>query len=190
MSIDVRVAHWMLDHRNPSLDAATRALMWLGSDLIGMAVTALVIVAVCLIRRRPRILAGAVGAIVMAQLATWALKFSIRRHRPGDPFALVHGFGYSMPSSAVAVTTAGLTVLVLLFSPKYRPLAAVVFLLLDAAIAFSVVYLGAHWFTDTCGGFALGLTIGLLIARLLWLMEVSRAEARGNWNPGSPADSR
>jgi len=89
-------------------------------------------------------------------IMTYALKYSTRVVRPVD----IHA-GFSFPSAHVSASLAVFGFLALLIARelpfKRRWLPYTVAGMLVVAIAFSRVYLGAHWFSDVLGGASVGL---------------------------------
>lgn len=188
MSIDRRVDEWMLHHRSDALTGVCRALMWVGTPGPGFLLFGALVVVASLWRRRP----GTILAVAIAVQATawcnFAIKHLVQRPRPGPEFAMVPAPGWSMPSTAAAVTTAGLVVLWRLAPATRTGRRALLacFVLLDLAVVFAVIYLGTHWLSDTCVGILEGTTMGLLIRRITDHLA-GRRRARTGRRPEDPA---
>lgn len=167
--VDPDVQDLVVRHRVGLLTDAFRALTWLGST----TVLALVLVAVgafLLITRR-----DVVGAILPATalavtiVAKNEAKMLIGRPRPSPEWAIGSNTGFAFPSGHAADSLAAYAMLVLILSTgrslharwAIRFAAAGVVLVVGA----SRVYLGAHWFTDVLGGWALA---GAIVAILTW----------------------
>jgi undecaprenyl-diphosphatase len=121
-----------------------------------------VLVALALLMRRRRLLAL---VWLLAMIGTPVLNFSLKsvfaRDRPAFRDPVIDETTYSFPSghSMAAVIAFGmLTYFLLTVLSDRRERAAVVVLaaLLVGAIGFSRIYLGAHYFSDVIGGFAVG----------------------------------
>ncbi|WP_270888927.1 hypothetical protein [Pedococcus sp. 5OH_020] len=115
---DVTSACWVAAHRDASVAQARQGLMWMGTSLGGIALCALLVVVLCLVLRRPDTIVAGGLAVASAAAASIVLKMQIARPRPGPPYAEVAAVGYSMPSTAAALCTAGLVALLLLVSPR------------------------------------------------------------------------
>lgn len=181
-TLDVTVSGWLVDHRSPVVTSLCRGAMWLGTSLTGMAVVAVVALAVALWRRKLLVLvaagfsAGGTGAVVIV------LKRLIERPRPGPPYAIVDAYGYSMPSTAVAVTVAASVVLLLIASDRRveQLVVAAALLLANLAVGFAVIYLGAHWFTDVLAGAFVGAVGGTVV---WWATRWLLAAGWGSFTP-------
>lgn len=93
-----------------------------------------------------------------------ALKSEIQRARPGAEFALVTAEGYSMPSTAAAMSAAALGPLIALTrSAPGRRRALLSVVAVQLIVVFALLYLGAHWLTDTIVGTALGSAVGGIV---------------------------
>lgn len=165
MSLDRAVDEWLLHHRTPVLTDACRAMMWVGTPGPGFWLFGAAVVLASLWRRRPATIAAVGIAVLGTSWVNIAVKHLVQRPRPGPEFAMVPAPGWSMPSTAVAVTTAGLVAMWALApaSRRGRRALATCFVLLDLAVAFAVVYLGTHWCSDTAVGALEGGTLGLLV---------------------------
>ncbi len=158
---DDAVSEWAQEHRRAPF---VRLAEWL--DVAGSVVVTvplrLLAVAVLLLRRRWTQLAIFVTAVVLSELCIGPLKAWTGRARP--PVGIVETSNASFPSGhsiAAAVTAFGLVVA---FLPRGRRRLhwGVVATLVAASMAWSRVYLGAHWATDTIAGvcFGVGIAIG------------------------------
>jgi hypothetical protein len=96
---DRDILQWVAAHRGPWWTGSAKALMDLGRSvvLLGLALVAVLVLAVALHALRAVVAAG--GAAVLAAAASVVLKAFIARPRPGPGLALVRVGGYSMPST-------------------------------------------------------------------------------------------
>jgi undecaprenyl-diphosphatase len=181
----------MDDIRTPILTDLFRVLSFAGSGAVTIPLR--VIVSVFLVIRR-RFMA------LIAFLLTWAaselllsyLKGFFHRGRPPHP--LVDIVGFSFPSGhAVAGAAIAVALVLVWFAPGPRrrkwERGAMVFAFV---MAFSRVYLSAHWFSDTVAGVLLG--AGVAIGAAALVTEVTNLLAsRGVISapataPGDPLD--
>ena len=158
---DDAVWEWAQEHRSAPF---VRVAEWF--DVAGSVVVTvplrLLAIGVLLLRRRWTQLAIFVVALVLSELCIGPLKAWTDRARP--PQGIVETTSGSFPSGhsiAAAVTAFGL---VIAFLPRGRRRLhwGIVATLVAASMAWSRVYLGAHWASDTVAGvcFGVGIAIG------------------------------
>jgi membrane-associated phospholipid phosphatase len=100
-----------------------------------------------------------VAAVAVADLIAELLKVAVGEHRPDEPNPLVTiPHSHSFPSGHTASAFAGATVLSAL-----TPRAAPAFVVLALAIAYSRLYVGAHFPLDVAGGLVVGVATALLL---------------------------
>ena len=136
----------------------------LGSTYVTVAVVAVVSIWFALMRRW-RTLGYWVGACAFAAVLVIVLKTGFSRVRPDTPYAVVDPYSFPSGHAALSIVVYGfLAFLVAHGKPGWQKIAVA----LPAAgiavlIAFSRLYLGAHWFSDVAASVGLGLAwIGLL----------------------------
>ena len=165
-NFDSSVYSWMDDIRNVVLSVLFRFLNILGGGIVTIPLRILVS-AYLLIRRR--LLAFWAFVLTWAAselLLTW-LKIFFHRGRPPDP--LVDVVGFSFPSGhAVAGAALAVALVLVAFRPgptrlKWERIA----IGFAFVMAFSRVYLSAHWFSDVVAGVLLGAGIALGSAALV-----------------------
>jgi membrane-associated phospholipid phosphatase len=172
---DDSVSEWAEEHRYAPF---VRLAEWL--DVAGSVVVTvplrLLAVAVLLMRRRWTQLAIFVTAVVLSELCIGPLKAWTDRARP--PGRIIETSSASFPSGhsiAAAVTAFGLVVA---FLPRGRRRVhwGIVATFVAASMAWSRVYLGAHWATDTIAGICFGVGIAVGTEVLLEGTRTSVAE--------------
>jgi undecaprenyl-diphosphatase len=166
---DASVHSWMDDIRNTPTTWLAKGLNFVGSGLVTIPLRAIASL-ILLIRRRWRQLTAFVLTWVAAEVLLTLAKASFQRERP--PGSLVITKGYSFPSGHAVAAAATAVALVLAFLPPGRKrrrweLIAVVFAFV---MAFSRVYLSAHWFSDVVAGVLLG--TGVAIGSAALSMEI------------------
>ena len=151
---------------NPALDPFMVALSVLGSSIV-----ILYVLPIWFSGRKNRSFDYLV-ALALVLTLTAVIKFAVDRPRPDEVMSgvrivpvpsLFPDLEPAFPSGHVA-RIAVLAAILVLVLPDWRfafPLA--VFVLLET---LSRIYVGAHWPTDTIGGAALGITVGILVWRL------------------------
>jgi undecaprenyl-diphosphatase len=148
-----------------------------------------VLVALALMMRRKRLLALVwLFAMVATALLNSGLKLSFGRDRPDFRDPIIDEQTHSFPSghSMGAVIAFGLLAyfLLLALSDRREKIAVVVVAaVLTLLIGFSRIYLGAHYFSDVVGGFAVG---GAWLSICISSTEVARRRARHHQRHGAP----
>jgi membrane-associated phospholipid phosphatase len=102
-------------------------------------------------------------------VAVPAVKWLLDRSRPVDP--LVWEDTASYPSGHTAFAAVLAVAASAVCPPRARLPTALCGTVVVAAMAWSRIYLGAHWLTDTVGGALLGSGIGLLCCGLGYLLR-------------------
>jgi undecaprenyl-diphosphatase len=126
-------------------------------------------IVVALVRRSVWPFALTATAVYAAELIADLAKVLVGEKRPNEPDPLITiPHSASFPSGHSATAFAGATML-----GYFVPRAAPAFYVLAAAIAYSRLYVGAHYPLDVLGGAAIGLATALLL-----LAAVRRRSAR------------
>lgn len=148
----------LLQHlRTPVGDRVMIALTDLGDPTVALPVIAAVLVWL-LWRRAWRDARYWLTAVILGELVVATIKAALHYPRP-DGFAAVAA-SYSFPSGHASMSTVIYGFLAVLVMPEFRagwrwlPYGAAA--LLIGAIAFSRLYLGAHWLADVLAGVGLG----------------------------------
>lgn len=150
----------MDDIRNVASSGVARALDVLGAGVVTIPLRAVVSLWLAL-RRRWRSFATWILTWASAEAILTVGKAYFHRGRPPSP--LVATYGYSFPSGhAVAgAATAVALVLVLMPSGPRRRKWELVAIAFAFVMAFSRVYLSAHWLSDVVAGVLLGTGVAL-----------------------------
>ncbi|MDQ2916756.1 MAG: phosphatase PAP2 family protein [Pseudomonadota bacterium] len=118
------------------------------------------------ITRRFRTLAYWIAAAAFAQLLVWALKYGLGRARPPTAYAAIDE--YSFPSGHAALSMVVYGFLAFLLGHRKPGWQQTAFALgaigMAVLVAFSRLYLGAHWFSDVIASFGLGVAWIALLA--------------------------
>jgi undecaprenyl-diphosphatase len=129
-------------------------------------VTALSVVVAALLMWRWRPVLILPLAVIAASLSSHALKPLIGRERPPEGFRLVAESNHAMPSGHATGMAALAMVFTLWWWPRggwWRvPVAGAWGL--AAAVAWTRLYLGVHWFSDVLAGLILGGVVAFLTA--------------------------
>ena len=158
---DASVYDAVVQIRNTVLTAVFKLFDLTGKGIVTIQLR-IALVAVLLVRRR---FAAAIAfALVWAssEIAIEVLKGYFMRGRP--PLPLVETVGYSFPSGhATAGAAIGASIVLAFLRPGHRRRVWIgIAVLLAFAMAFSRVYLGAHWLSDVVTGVLLGSVCAIL----------------------------
>jgi membrane-associated phospholipid phosphatase len=169
---DASVHAWMVGIRNTPTTWLAKGLNFVGSGLVTIPLRAIASL-ILLIRRRWRQATAFLLTWVAAEVLLTVMKAWFHRGRP--PGAMVSTTGYSFPSGHAVAGAATAVALVLAFFPPGRErrrweLIAVAF---SFVMAFSRVYLAAHWFSDVVAGVLLG--TGVAVGAAALSMEIWNA---------------
>jgi undecaprenyl-diphosphatase len=150
---DNHVTSVVVAHRSAGLNAAMKAVTWLGSWVAELVAAALVLLLVLRHQLSVGFLLLAVVAWIGAQGGTTLAKHIVERPRPPEHLRLVSAHGWSWPSGHTSTATfvfAVMATVVWVLIPRAGPrlLAALGWIVAAMAVAFSRVELGVHWTTD------------------------------------------
>jgi membrane-associated phospholipid phosphatase len=182
---------WTDDIRTAFLTDLFRVLNVLGGGLVTIPLRAVVSLYL-LVRRRFLAFSAFVLTWVGSEVLLNWLKAFFHRGRPPAP--LVDTVGYSFPSGhAVAGAALAVALVLVAFPPGPRrrkwELLAVAFAFL---MAFSRVYLSAHWFSDVVAGVLLGAGVALgsaaLVTEIANVLTRRGVISRPAVPPGDPLD--
>lgn len=147
----------MVEHRSPLWQVPALFMNFFGGG-VSSVVLELGIVALLLVRkRRYTALFFAISAVVSTALVQ-LLKALLSRSRPED--ILVMADRGSFPSGHVANAAMLALALAIIAWRWWVWIAGAVYVVL---MALSRTYLGAHWMTDTVGGFLLGAAVVIIV---------------------------
>ncbi|HUW79818.1 MAG TPA: phosphatase PAP2 family protein [Acidocella sp.] len=171
---DRAVFHLLQSLRVPVVDQAMVAVTELGDAGVVIPVT-LAVLAWLAWQRAWRAAFYAAASVAGASAFALLLKVTLHQSRPG---ALYDGWNaYSFPSSHATASTALFGFLVVLLCREVSARASVAVTLaavsLVSAIAFSRLYLGAHWLSDVLAGLAFGTAWAALLG-IVYLQHARR----------------
>ncbi len=154
--LDSSVFHLLQTLRTTWSDQLMIRLTELGDSAVTVTLTGAVLVWL-LWRRAWSSAAYWVGAVGCSALATLVLKLAL--HRPRPVTGLYHGWSaFSFPSGHTVVNATLYGFLAFLIAREVRSIGRAISvagaLLVAVAIAFSRLYLGAHWLSDVAAGLA------------------------------------
>lgn len=163
--LDLDIVTWFRVHSTPTLDHIGVAISLAGSP-VAMAILAVVVGIVLVVRRRWILLSGWVAVFSGGGILDWGLKTIIQRPRPSGASAFLHGQSFSFPSGHAmgSLFWYGMLAspLVRFWARQWRLRLTIIALtvVLILAIGLSRLYLGVHYFSDVVAGYA---------AALVWL---------------------
>ncbi len=157
-NLDISVASLARESRNAPADEIMTVITMLGDTVVMTALAVTIIV--WLVWHKAYRAAWAAGiAIAATKLFELALKYGVHRARPTE-LAYAGASQYSFPSGHATMAAVIFGILAVLVSHAMgRWARAVVYAVCAAAvvaIAYSRIYLGAHWLTDVLAGLLFG----------------------------------
>lgn len=143
--------------RTGVVDNVMIAFTELGSATVAIAVV-VTVSAVLVVTRCWRTLAYWVAAVGFAQALVWILKMTLARARPMAMYDGVDRYSFPSGHAASSIVIYGFLAFLLAHgkAPKVRFYTALLAALLVSFIAFSRLYLGAHWLSDVLASLSLG----------------------------------
>jgi undecaprenyl-diphosphatase len=175
---DAQLSTWLHSHTLPRLTSAMFVLTYLGSSMVASSVAA--VFGLYLIwRRRFYWLAAIVSSVYGGMLLNKILKYAFQRPRPHFDDPLVSLTSYSFPSGHTMTATVLYGVLAAYFftnTEDWRRRVAIILVagFLIVLVAFSRVYLGAHYLSDVLGAMAEGmawLALCLTVVYSFWRQQ-------------------
>jgi len=159
MAIDQTVYELMTSLRTPGMDTVMVTITMLADTPVIIVVTALMLLWLLYKKNIPAAL-HMVAAVAFGAILTRVLKASLHIPRP-DPGLFSGTSAYSFPSahSTLAMVLYGFIAIIIgrELSARWRMHVYVSAGILITLIAFSRLYLGAHWLSDVIGGLTSGL---------------------------------
>jgi membrane protein DedA with SNARE-associated domain/membrane-associated phospholipid phosphatase len=166
--------------RTGPVDAVMIAATELGSAMVAIAVIAALSVVLAW-KRCWRTLAYWLTAVGFAQALVWMLKITLERARPIAMYTGADRFSFPSGHAASSIVLYGFLAFLLAYGQRARVRWAITLLaaLLVGLIAFSRLYLGAHWLSDVLAGLSLGTAwVALLSIAYLQHVRTERLPAR------------
>ena len=156
--LDSSISHWLYAIREQWLVLVFMGVSELASTITIIALSAILAILLAY-RRRWNYVAGLAISIGVSGIITYALKEIIARTRPVGIAAYIEN-GFSFPSGHATFVVAFygfiLWMLWMVFEPRQKKIAAIVFTALVILVGFSRLYLGVHYLSDVLAGFAVG----------------------------------
>jgi len=158
---DVQLSNWLHAHMSPRLTTAMFAATFLGSTVFVTCI-AVALGLYFLWRRRFYWLAALSTSVGGGALLNKLLKYIFHRARPhfDDPILTLTSYSFPSGHTMMATVLYGVVAAYLLAKTQDWRLRALIILstgLLIALVAFSRMYLGAHYLSDVLGAMAEGL---------------------------------
>lgn len=168
------VDRWILqtfdDHRMGAVTWFSKHLMSIGHTAPGVIACCVIALVIVVLLRWWRAAFAVVIALLIAGRTADLLKHVIDRPRPPASLALVPAYGYSMPSSVAAASSAAAVAFLVVHvwpSPQWRRRGGAALAITLLVIGLAMMYLGAHWGSDVLAGWLLGSTVGLVVGLVI-----------------------
>ena len=180
LNADVSIFNLMKEMRNAPADEIMITLTMLGDSVVLIAMT-LVMIAWLAWHRAYRAAIAAAIAIAAGKIFVPILKIFIQRPRPLDLYSGAETF--SFPSGHATMSALIFGILAVLVSHSMgrwgRSLVYAVCSVIIIAIAYSRVYLGAHWFSDVLAGLIFGAVMTMAFAVVIEAIPPRRIKPLG-----------
>jgi membrane-associated phospholipid phosphatase len=166
VDLDARLFHFLQTQRTPSLDRFMIAMTGLGDQNVVMPVALAGLVALTALQRwraAVYLLIAIAGAAVFVVL----IKKLIHRARPISVYDGIVQYSFPSGHACMSIVLYGFLAFLLAYgAPRmWRRSVAFGALVMIGFIAFSRIYLGAHWLSDVLAGLSFGAGwVGLLMA--------------------------
>ncbi|MDE1990510.1 MAG: phosphatase PAP2 family protein, partial [Betaproteobacteria bacterium] len=174
---DAAIFHFLQSLRLPVIDQVMVAITELGDAAVVIPVLMVTLVWLAW-QRAWRAAFYGLAAVAGASLFAFLMKITVQQTRPDTIFAGWNS--YSFPSGHATASTALYGFLVVLIcrevGARARVLVTLAAVLLVGAIAFSRLYLGAHWLSDVTAGLAFGVAWVALLG--IVYLQHTRQEVR------------
>lgn len=181
-AVDVPVLEWFSQHRAPGVTEALVVLSIIGSTTVLTPLLALFIGMLCWHRKTFWPLVVLLATAACSVLTTVLLKNALERPRPPYEHAIPpYETSGSFPSGHTLNSTTLCLVLIYLVlrwatATWVRRVLVIVAILYPLLMAFSRVYMGAHWVTDVVAGWLIGAAWAAVIISVDRLLLLRRPE--------------
>ncbi len=151
--------------RTPWVDGLMVAITEVGSVRVAVPVIGAVALLLA-IKRCWRTLAYWFAAVGFGQALVWVLKLSVARTRPSAIYTGIEQYSFPSGHATSAIVLYGFLAFLLLQgrSARWKLAGSAIAAGLILMIAFSRLYLGAHWFSDVLAGLSVGVAWVSLLA--------------------------
>lgn len=176
--LDASAFQGFLGLQRPRVSGLTTWLGQLG-DPAQVAMITLGLAAIAFARGRPRMAALVVALVGLTSISSQLLKTLLAYPRSDELINGAHVSAEAFPSGHATAAMSLAIGLVLVVSPRLRPLAALVGSALALGVSFSVVSMGWHFPSDVIGGFLLATGWTLILLAGLRAVEARYPERAG-----------
>jgi membrane-associated phospholipid phosphatase len=173
---------WLSHHRAEWVTRCAHGLLALGTNRPFLALIALGVLALALVRRHRRVAVAVLTSAALSVLGSLVLKQLVRRPRPPAALALVQVDGFSMPSTDAALTAAVAWVLAVVVLRAHSHARAVLLGLLATGlvgVGATLLYLGVHWPTDVLAGWVVGAASAAAALRVVGMPKRNESAPKG-----------